>query len=165
MYQIPKTLCIIIAIALATIACAQRTTRKGLRVSPGAVTHISETSHNDTLRDETCRKVRLAGFDKPLRSNHETLFATNNTTRHISAMVIDCEYTDMQDRQLHRRTLTVECDIPPGQTRQLRFKSWDTQQSFHYFRSSKPKKATSTPFRVSCTVTAIITPENEINVH
>lgn len=136
----------------------RKTTRKGLRVKPEMIQKNDNLISADTLRGALTEKIVLSGFDKPLRSNYETVFIKNNTTKNISGIVIDCDYTDSQGRQLHKRTVTMSCNIPAGQTRQVRFKSWDTQQTFYYRRSAKPKKATGAVFNVHCQVIAIISP-------
>lgn len=153
----------IIAIALAMAASGTplsqtRTTRKRLKVDPAlTATEVLQQIIPDTLRGAEVAAIRLSGFDKPLRSNYETVFATNGTQHTIRQLVIECNYTDASSRQLHCRNIRIDCDIPPGQTRQLRFKSWDTQQAFQYKLSSKPRRASGTPFSVKCTVLEAVT--------
>lgn len=132
------------------------TTRKGLKVNKAKI-EISD--NRDTISGNTCREITLAGFDKPLRSGYETMFVTNQSDKHLLGIIVECNYTDSHNRQLHRRTITIPCDIPAGQTRQVKFRSWDTQQSFYYRLSPKPRRSEATSFDVTCTVIALITPK------
>lgn len=130
------------------------TTRKGLKVNKA---NLEIAEPHDTVTGNICRQITLAGFDKPLRSNYESMFVKNLTDKHLIGLIVECNYTDNSKRQLHQRTLTIPCNIPAGQTRQVRFRSWDTQQSFYYRLSSRPRRAEAVPFDVTCTVLAVIT--------
>ena len=132
------------------------TTRKHLKVNEAQVAEAATDSKQDTLRDNTLQKVRLSGFDKPLKSKREMLFVTNNTEYELKGVILECRYYDMSGRQLHQRTITSKCNIPAGATCQVGFKSWDTQESFYYHRSAKPRKASGTPFEVKVRVAGLI---------
>lgn len=112
----------------------------------------------DTIVAPADTLVRLSGYDKPLNSRYETLFATNRGASEIVGLTLQLTYTDMQGRMLHEATQTVRTSIPPGATRQLRFPAWDRQQAFYYHRGRRPRTAGVTPFDVRCSVAAIITP-------
>ncbi len=100
--------------------------------------------------------IVLRGFHKPLRSRRESMFATNNTTRHVAALIINMTYTDTKGRTLHSQRRTVKVDLPGGETRRLDFPSWDRQQVFYYCRSAEPPRADGTPFDVRCRVDSLI---------
>lgn len=154
------TLPAIVMTAVAAKALAiDNTTRRKLKVDP-AKAHLVDTRPSaDTLTSPLLLdSISLSGFDKPLRSKRETLFVSNGTATDISGIVVDCDYSDLAGRQLHRRQVTVRCDIPAGQTRQISFRSWDCQEAFHYRLSAKPRRADGTPFDVRCTVVAVIIP-------
>lgn len=89
--------------------------------------------------------IRFYGFDKTAGSNMESFFISNGLDRPIEGMEIDITYSDMKGRQLHRRTVRLENDIPPGETIRQDIKSWDTQKSFYFHQSAKPKRQ-ATPF-------------------
>lgn len=131
-----------------------KTTRKGLKVNQAKIETV-ET--RDTVTGDTCRAVELAGFDKPLRSGYESMFVKNLSGIHLLGIIVECNYLDSNRRQLHKRTVTIPCSIPAGQTRQVRFHSWDTQQSFYYRLSARPRRSEAVSFDVECTVKAIIT--------
>lgn len=151
-----KILALIILLSLFGQASARiKTTRKGLKVNRSK---IESTEVSDTVSGDICHEITIAGFDKPLRSNYETMFVKNGSENRITGIVIECNYTDLSGRQLHQRTLTIPCNIPAGQTRQVRFRSWDTQQSFYYRLSPKPKRSQATPFDVVCIVKSLIIP-------
>ncbi len=103
----------------------------------------------DTLRLPSRDSISLAGYDKPLRTTHETLLVTNSTTRKLTGLCITVTYLDMQGRQLHRRTDTLTVSIPPAETRLLRFPSWDRQQSYYYHLGPAPRSSRFTPYTVS----------------
>lgn len=97
----------------------------------------------------------LYGYDKPLRSSQESMFVSNRSADTVRSLQIETEYFDMQNRQIHKRTLEVEAVVPPGETRQVNFRSWDRQQSYYYFESTRPKRATATPYKVRCRVVGV----------
>ena len=152
----PILLLLIICGAVAAAGERTVTTRRHLKAAPAGVENLDSGSRSDTIRGEVAKGVRLSGFDKPLRSRYETVFAVNTTPYQVIGIVMTCDYADVNGRQLHRRDVTVSCDIPAGATRQLRFNAWDRQGSFYYRRSEKPRRAVGTAFDVTCTVKAII---------
>ena len=57
---------------------------------------------------------------------------------------------------LHRRQISVPCDIPAGETRNLSIQSWDKQQSFYFVRSTVPSRTDqATPYDVTISVDTI----------
>ncbi|MBR5744402.1 MAG: hypothetical protein IKX94_03645, partial [Muribaculaceae bacterium] len=98
--------------------------------------------------------VEVRGFDKPLYSVKETFLVTNKLSRRISSITLTINYIDIADRVFNSRTVTVDCSIPSGTTRQLSIKSFDTQKSYYYIRSRRPR-AQSTPFQVAITVDSV----------
>lgn len=130
---------------------AQRTTRPRLVLDPGALAKPAEAVVADTIgRDSAQACVKFSGFEKTLRSRRESVHATNLTLSDtVTSLEIEIEYLDTKGRQLHQRTVSIDCEIPPGQTRMLDFSSWDKQQVWHY-RLSKPPRSNSqaNPFDV-----------------
>ena len=102
---------------------------------------------NDTL-------YCLSGFDKPLNSYYETMFFTNKSDKELAGVFITIEYFDRSGRQLNKMTESIRTDIPAGETRQLRWNSWDRQQSFFYIGSRQPRTR-ATGFDVKCRVDSI----------
>lgn len=82
----------------------------------------------------------FSGFDKPLSSVRESFFITNTTDCRLINLNIDIEYITLDSMQLHKRTVEIPCDIPPGETRKIDIKSWDNQKSFYYYKSAKPRR-------------------------
>ncbi|MDE5871166.1 MAG: hypothetical protein K2H22_04360 [Muribaculaceae bacterium] len=91
--------------------------------------------------------IRFYGFDKTITSNIESFFISNGLDEAIGEMEIVITYVDMKGRQLHKRKVSLECDLPSGETRRYDIKSWDTQKSFYYHKSVRPKRQ-ATPFDV-----------------
>lgn len=142
---------VILAIAITAFpAKKERTTRRGLKVE----TRGSDASTPvDSAIKPSDGAIRLAGYDKPLRSRHETIFATNSLpdSLKVTSVKLTLTYRDSQGRQLHRQSLWVDGEIPAGETRLLRFPSWDKQQSF-YYRLSKQPRSVATPYNITATV-------------
>ena len=43
----------------------------------------------------------------------------------------------------------LDTDIPPGETRRMKFKSWDIQRTFYYRLTGKPRRSDGTLYDVS----------------
>lgn len=122
-----------------------------------------ETSECDSLisrdsyyhfPDSIASKIRFYGFDKTVSSTLESFFIVNGLEDKISALDIDIMYLDSEGRMLHNRSVTLECDLPAGETRRYDIKSWDTQKSFYFHQSVKPRRQ-ATPFYVKMELKAI----------
>ncbi len=123
---------------------AEQTTRKRLKVKP-VKTEAASFPLDSVVPDSAM--VIVAGYDKPLTSRRESFFVTNRYDRTLASITIELNYYDKSQRQLHSATQTIACDIPPGETRQLTFTSWDKQLNFYYYRSPQPRRQ-ATPFWV-----------------
>lgn len=147
-----KSFIIIFAACIASLsACwGQRTTRPGLKLEQSHMAQASSAS--DTIAPAA---IRLSGYEKTLKSARESLLATNLGADTISEIEITINYLDLQGRQIHMRNVRLNpgSPIPPGQTRMLEFKSWDSQRVWHY-RLSPPSspKGQATPYDVKVTV-------------
>ncbi|MDE5749345.1 MAG: hypothetical protein K2H87_01085, partial [Duncaniella sp.] len=97
------------------------------------------------------------GYDKPLRATRETLCATNLTHRPIATLLVEITYTDLSGRQLHTRRVTLDADIPPGETRLLSFPSWDVNHTFFYRCGPQPRTSGVTPYDVALRIIHIVT--------
>lgn len=93
-------------------------------------------------------QVVYSGFDKPRNSKYETFFITNNTDRVLTGVNLYIEYLTLDGRMLHKRFYPLRCYIPAGETRQVELKSWDTQHSFVYEKSTDTSRRPATSFRV-----------------
>lgn len=91
--------------------------------------------------------VHFYGFDKTINSSSESFFISNSLDSTLKSLKIDISYLDMHGRQLHKRMVEFDCDIPPGETRRQDIKSWDIQKAFYYHQSAKPHRQ-ATPFKV-----------------
>lgn len=157
--MIARNFFILLAILTATISMdviAQRTTRKNLNKR----TVLSQPKQQASVRNDTILKpgnslVKLSGYDKPLNTSVESILATNLSSDTIKSISLRIGYFDTSSRELHQRTVDVQCDIPPGGTRLLSYPTWDKQKSFYYIRSKKPKRGIATPYEVSCSVNYI----------
>lgn len=142
----------LLVLAVTSVAAPDtRTTRKKLVKSEQEVTVVADST---TVSPDS---ITIADYDKPLRSNYETFFVTNRHCRTIVRITVDIDYIDMNGSQLHNRNVTVECDIPPGATRQLHTRAWDRQKAFyHHTTRSKPRSPHARPYKVVVTPVSLL---------
>jgi hypothetical protein len=141
------------ALTLASMPRKQRTASSArLRVIPTATTPLP----SDAVVPDS-GAVRLSGYDKTNAATCESFFVTNaDSSLTLIKLYVTLDYTDLSGRALHSRNEAVACDVPAGQTRQLTIPAWDRQHSFHYYRSTAPKRKASEPFRVTSRVDSVI---------
>lgn len=156
--KMKRTLLIILtSMLICNLSVADRTTRRGLKIDTAKLT--SAKPDCDTIMcDSVLRLITLTGYDKPQRATRETMFIKNGSPHHIKSIKIRCDYITTDNRLLHSRDIETKCSVPAGETRQINFKSWDIQQSFHYYRSPKSRNSSATPYKVKCKITAVTTP-------
>lgn len=141
---------IALIISLASMAAGtsyqrQRSTRPRLIPTP---TETTGTSPYDTVSASEIR-VRLTGYEKPLKSRRESLFVANDSHDTIQGLCLSLTYHDLSGNMLHNREVTVLCAIPPGQRRQVDFQSWDRQMVFYYIKSAPSRpRSSATPFTI-----------------
>lgn len=142
----------LLVLAVTSVAAPDtRTTRKKLVKSEQEFTVVADST---TVSPDS---ITIADYDKPLRSNYETFFVTNRHSRTIVRITVDIDYIDMNGSQLHSRSVTVECDIPPGATRQLQTRAWDRQKAFyHHTTRSKPRSPHARPYKVVVTPVSLL---------
>lgn len=149
-----KRACVIVLAAVcAFFVVAQRTTRRPLRVKP-----VADTLSYATVDTVKCpgRLVIVSGYEKPLRSMRETVHVTNaDTLRLMRAVKLDILYLDVDGNQVHRKSVSIDCNIPPGETKMLSFKSWDIQNRFFYSGGPKPR-VPAYPFTVRMLVEYVV---------
>ncbi len=163
LYTLFSAICLCAVLMLtATVANADNTLRgRKLRITGDARNAqygLKERpqEHFDTIFRPSRDSVKLSGYDKPLRTNRETILLSNDTPDTIRGLALTVSYTDMQGRQLHERTDTLRTDAPPGTTRMLALPTWDTQHSYYYHRSRIPRTANVTPYDVTCHIGFIL---------
>lgn len=154
--HLKRFLPILILLALATTPSQARRVRTTSRPPVEAKDGSDRARYASTVVYDTVpcadshllTEVVCAGFDKGSSSGEESFFISNPTGRDIVGADIMITYYDMKGRQLHRRTEKLTLDIPAGETRKTDIKTWDRQHSFHYYKSNRPARRTSTPFDV-----------------
>lgn len=115
---------------------------------------ISLSTDSITFSEKILPAIRFSGFDKTVASTQESFFISNGLDDSITGMEITITYFDMKGRQLHKRDVNIDIDIPPHETMRTDIKSWDTQKSFYFHQSAKPKRQ-ATPFNVKITLIAL----------
>lgn len=153
--RILTVIALIACIAAATLdvqARKQRTTRSNINGRSATLEASLEAVDSFVIPDSA--EVLLYGYDKPLRSNRETVFIANNTRHGIKAVTITAQYFDSKGRQFHQSHRRVAVEIPVGETRKVDFPAWDKQQSFYYIGSKRPRTS-ATPYDVALSVDTI----------
>lgn len=146
---------LIISLVAATADCDARrraTTRRN--VSVRSASGPAATPAVDTIIGPDSSAIRLYGYDKPLRSNRETVFITNSGDRDINSVSITTQYLDTKGREFHEVKRRVYVEIPAGSTRKVDYPSWDRQQSFYYVGSKRPRTS-GTPYDVRQSVDTV----------
>lgn len=92
--------------------------------------------------------LRFVGYDKAASITRETVHVINNGPVHVSGVKVKLTYRDLSGHMLHSREITLWTDVPAGETRKVDFTTWDPQNSFHYYKSAKPRKE-STPYTIT----------------
>lgn len=137
---------LLMAITVTAMADVTKTGRGRLRSD---MKQYERTSTTDTLDGAMIDSLTISGYDKPLRSHSETLFITNRTGKNLKSVILEITYLDSKGRQLHKATRTLKAEIPDGETRMLKFASWDAQCAFYFHLSPKPKRVEqATPYSV-----------------
>lgn len=115
--------------------------RKGIRVVPDSV---------------TAAQLHVSGYDHIASSDKESFFLTNGTDRLYEGIELEIEYLSPTGRQLHRRTQYLPAyRIPkPGETLRIEIRSWDSQHTFYYEKSTPPRGG-GVPYKVKIDVSAI----------
>ena len=96
------------------------------------------------------KAIGFAGYDKEANSSKESFLIVNPSEYTLTGFTVDINYLDMQGRMLHSRKLTEPCFVPPGETRRIDLRSWDSQKTYYYYLGNAPKKV-ATPYQVSIT--------------
>lgn len=144
------------AVSVAAVAPV-RTTRRHLRAKVEMADSVPHAVA-DTIVSPAVTHVVVSGYDKALRSRKESFFVTNRLDVAGTIVKVDLTigYYDMKGRELTSRRASVDCDIPPGSTRNMTIPAWDTQQSFYYHRSQRPRRAVATPYNVKFTIDRVV---------
>lgn len=108
------------------------------------VASYCETCNNGYRLDQ----IVFTGFDKTLRNGKESFFIINKTDRVLTGVTLYIDYRTPDGRQLTKRLLKLSCAIPPGETRKADVPTFDTQHSFFYVDSERPKRG-GNPFTVT----------------
>ena len=116
------------------------------------------TERFDTIAEPRADAVRFSGYEKTNQSNRETFFITNNLRGDstIIAVELTLTYFDADGNQLHERTETIRCILPPGETRAASLSSWDANHAFHYHLSTPPARRRSSPFSVRSRLRSLV---------
>ncbi len=103
---------------------------------------------------ETCAEgysladVAFSGYDKKNGADKESFFVVNKSDRTLTGLTLFITYLTVDSVQLHKRRVSVDCEVPPGGRYKVDIRSWDTQKSFHYYLSDAPRRKRSTPYIV-----------------
>lgn len=147
------------AIAFPVTAKRQKTTIPGKLKEIPAAPSPDLPAGADTLTTGLDSLLSFAGYDKPLTSSRETIHVTNlSDSLTVNSVTIEITYLDRKQRQLHKRQVTLDLMLSPGETTLAAFPTWDSQHSFYYIRSVKPRRQ-ATPYTITVApLSATVTP-------
>ena len=131
---------------------SEKTSKAGSSENSDSI--ISLTTDSLTFVEKIRPDIRFYGFDKTATSSVESFFISNALDSEIIGMDILITYFDMQGRQLHKRNVSLDVIVPPHETVRTDIKTWDTQKSFYFHQSAKPKRQ-ATPFTAKITLISI----------
>lgn len=153
-----KALPLLLALALLAPLCAdgqKRRVKTRIKVAREAlVPEAFIVSSADSASGYSVSQVEITDYQKPAGSDKETFSLTNLTDKPLAAIELQIEYLTPEGRQIHKRTVKADCDVPPGETRIVELRSWDRQRSWYYARGQKPRKQAS-PYEVKLEVAAL----------
>lgn len=149
---------IFLAISVILAAMPAETPARRVRIDPGKPAGIREAvaqgravpgSRRMEWAHDDLQAPLFKGYDKTLGADVETFYIVNRADRPLTGLDMDIVYYSMDSGQLHRRRLSLSCDIAPGETRQFNVRSWDRQHSFYYHRSAPPRRDGARPYRIT----------------
>lgn len=127
---------------------AQRTTRHKLKAA-SADGEVCEAVCDTIFTAADSTAFAFNGYEKTLRATNESFFVTNRSDSIVDRLSLELTYFDMHGRMLDRRTVEVELELLPGETRKADIRSWDKQKTMYYYRSPLPRSdAQATPYRL-----------------
>lgn len=92
---------------------------------------------------DTCG-IYISGFDKPTFSDYESFFVVNHSDYHLARITGTLTYYSANGEMYTSRRIEKNIDVPPGETRHISIRSWDTQHSFRYLYSTPGTKRVNT---------------------
>lgn len=141
-----KLLPLLLTLALITPLPAEgqsRRVRSKVKVSKEALvagTFTVSSQCDDCNSNYRVNQVVITDYQKPAGSDKETFSVTNTTDKTLAAIGMQIEYLTTKGKQIHKRFVKVDCDVPPGETRIVNIRSWDRQRSWYYAHGQKPRK-------------------------
>lgn len=128
------------------------------RVQPSG--DAAQVAPFDTVWQPAPSEIRVAGYEKTLRSTRESMYISNSTDAPVAGLGLEVTYYDTDGRMLHRASHDITADIPGGETRLVDIPSFDRQNLYYYYLSPVPPRASrATPFKTSVEVKYILTPK------
>lgn len=98
--------------------------------------------------EKVSEALTFMAYDKKAGADKETFFVDNGSDKSLSALELEISYFNGQRKLIHRRTIEIEQEFPPKETRKVDIKTWDLQKSYHYI-NSVPSSKGSTPYTVA----------------
>ena len=133
-------------LVFAATAKQKSTTRHRLR--PG-MTALHELRRIALPADFDSTVISIHSFTKRAGDDREQFTATNNSSCHITGLMLLLRYYAADGSLIAERTVEVKCDIMPSKSQRLRIKSFDSNHAYHYAHGSRPRLTGTTPFDVA----------------
>ncbi len=119
---------------------------KASKQAKGAVsknTALTDKEEIEMADSEELDRIRpfilFSGYDHKASASDESVCITNNSDITLSSLTLDITYLDTQGRMIHRRDVSFNCNIPPGETRTISFRHYDRHKTLYYVRSTAPR--------------------------
>ena len=93
--------------------------------------------------------ISIHSFTERAGDDREQFTATNNSSCHITGLMLLLRYYAADGSLIAERTVEVKCDIMPSKSQRLRIKSFDSNHAYHYAHGSRPRLTGTTPFDVA----------------
>lgn len=133
--------------AAAVLCCGAKTNTLRKTLTPRPTIEKLECL-NGTDSAAYAGKIVISGYEKTVADANESFFVTNGTPFRLSRLALKFIYTYAESGEmLHEEVYDADCDIPPGETRQVFVRSFDRQHRLYYAESRRPRRP-ATPFRV-----------------
>lgn len=153
-------LILMITLFTASNAVSQKTTRGRLKLRDDV--RIGQAANAIDTIIPAKGDIVVSGFEKAQQSASESFFVTNHTPRTLTSITFTITYLNLRGEELHARTETVRCDIPPEMTRKVDIRSWDRQKLWYYKDSQGRHNDYCNPFDIRIRINHVISPVSDL---
>lgn len=141
---------VLIFLSLVLTAEAKKVTTK--LTAPKTILAEKRKSHKtrpgeERNKESIAGKLTFMAYDKKSSASKETFFIDNGSNIPLSSLELEITYFTTNGKQIHKRMVEINQELPAKEARKVDIPSWDTQKSFHYINSVPGAKGSS-PYTV-----------------